>query len=132
MNEWLIFLEIHFLLFSDDVFIVDTGSKLSVWVGRGASQGERREGMARATAYLARNGYPANTPIERVSEGAESAQFKAEFFQWDPPRPISFAPRPTTGVAQAKAETQVYIHTFISFYLTFIYLFIDFFIYLYF
>lgn len=95
------------LLNSDDVFIVDTGSKLSVWVGRGASQAERREGMTRATAYLARNGYPPNTPIERVSEGAESAQFKAEFYQWDPPKPISFAPRPATGIAQAKAETHI-------------------------
>lgn len=94
-------------IYSDDVFIVDTGSKLSVWVGRGASQAERREGIVRATAYLSQHGYPPSTPIERVAEGAETPQFKAEFYQWDPPKPLTFAPRPSSGVAAAKADVAV-------------------------
>lgn len=87
--------------------MVDTGAKLSVWVGRGASQAERRESMIRAANYLSQHGYPPNTPIERVAEGAESPQFKAEFYQWDPPKPLSFAPRPSTGVATARADTKI-------------------------
>ncbi len=39
-------------LSSDDVFIVDTGSKVFVWVGKGASPAEKRESMLRATAYV--------------------------------------------------------------------------------
>jgi hypothetical protein len=92
---------------SDDVFVIDTGAKLSVWVGRGASQAERRESMIRAAAYLTQNGYASNTPIERVAEGTESAQFKADFYQWDPPKPLTFAPRPPSGIATSRADTQI-------------------------
>jgi hypothetical protein len=64
--------------------------------------------MLRAASYLTQHGYPPSTPIERVAEGAESAQFKAEFFQWDPPRPLTFDPRPSNGVASAKSDSQVH------------------------
>jgi hypothetical protein len=49
---------------------------------------EKKEATARAVQYLADHGLPANTPIERVSQGTESASFKSEFHVWD--APISF------------------------------------------
>jgi hypothetical protein len=95
------------LLNSDDVFVVDVGNKLYVWVGKGASASERRESMAHAMKYIAQNGYPSNTPIERVSDGGESPTFKAEFVMWNPPKPLSFGSRASTGVASTQAEQQV-------------------------
>jgi hypothetical protein len=95
------------LLNSDDVFVVDVGNKLYVWVGKGASASERRESMAHAMKYIAQNGYPSNTPIERVSDGGESPTFKAEFVMWNPPKPLSFGSRASTGVASTQAEQQI-------------------------
>jgi hypothetical protein len=63
--------------------------------------------MIRAANYLTQHGYPASTPIERVAEGAESPQFKSEFYQWDPPKPLNFAPRPSSGVATARPEAKI-------------------------
>jgi hypothetical protein len=63
--------------------------------------------MIRATAYLTQHGYPSSTPIERVAEGAESAQFKADFYQWDPPKPLTFAPRPPSGIAAARPDAKI-------------------------
>ncbi|CAE7522761.1 Gel [Symbiodinium microadriaticum] len=95
------------LLSSDDVFIVDVGNKLYVWVGKKASASERRESMAHAMQYIAQNGYPNNTPIERVSDGGETPTFKAEFVMWNPPQPLSFGARPSSGVAATQADKQL-------------------------
>lgn len=38
--------------------------------------------------YLSEHALPLGTPIERVSQGSETAAFKSEFSAWDPP--ISF------------------------------------------
>lgn len=62
--------------------------KIFLWIGKGANLNEKKEATARAVQYLAEHGLPANTPIERVSQGTESASFKSEFHVWD--APISF------------------------------------------
>jgi len=98
------------LLNSDDVFIVDTGNKLYVWVGKGASKEERKESMLRAMSYISENGYANNTPIERVADGGETPTFKAEFQMWDPPKPLSFSPRASTGVASTKEDEKIDIN----------------------
>lgn len=61
---------------SDDVFVVDKASVLYVWVGKDASFSEKRMGMKHATDFLAKNARPMHTPIVRVMESAESADFK--------------------------------------------------------
>jgi hypothetical protein len=92
------------LLDTNDVFLVDSGNEVYVWVGKGATANEKREGMLRATAYLQQSGRPANTPCTRVSQGTESSVFKALFHQWDPPAtPQSFT---QTSRGVAKAQTQ--------------------------
>ncbi|KDO34602.1 hypothetical protein SPRG_00665 [Saprolegnia parasitica CBS 223.65] len=85
------------LLSSDDVFIVDGGNALHVWIGKGASAEERKNGMLYATKYLAQTKRASHTPISRVADGAEGAAFKALFCAWDPPRTIAF------GAVEAKA-----------------------------
>lgn len=46
------------------------------------------------------HGLPADTPIERVSQGHESAAFKSEFSSWDPPISFRMGARVTAGAGQ--------------------------------
>lgn len=73
------------LLLSDDAYIVDTGSEhcgIFVWIGKGASQGEKLNSMKYASEYLAKNKLPSFTPIVRVVEMAETPLFKQNFKNW--------------------------------------------------
>ncbi|KAF0715219.1 hypothetical protein As57867_003492, partial [Aphanomyces stellatus] len=92
------------LLNSDDVFIVDAGNVLHVWIGRGASADERKNGVIYASTYLSQTKRPAQTPITRVAEGGEGAAFKALFRAWDPPRTIAFGQQPTEAKSAVEAK----------------------------
>lgn len=70
------------MLQSQDCFVLDTGSGIYVWVGRGATQKEKTDAMAKAQEFLRTKKYPAWTQIHRVVEGAESAPFKQYFATW--------------------------------------------------
>jgi len=79
------------MLDKDDVFLLDTGSELFVWVGKGATKAERRKGMKYGVKYLKKKGRPNWTPITRVPGGGETPVFKSYFKQWDPPRKIKIS-----------------------------------------
>ncbi|BFF88889.1 gelsolin [Drosophila madeirensis] len=70
------------MLDTRDCFILDTGSGIFVWVGRGATPKEKTDAMAKAQEFLRTKKYPAWTQIERIVEGAESAPFKQYFATW--------------------------------------------------
>lgn len=70
---------------SSDVFIILASEKVYVWVGRKSTPQEKKEATMLAMKFIASEGLPASTPIERVSDGMESSAFKAEFAAWDPP-----------------------------------------------
>lgn len=67
------------LLNSDDVFVFDTGFEVFVWIGQGASAGEKSKGLAYAEQYLKDNGRPVYIPITRILEGGENETFNALF-----------------------------------------------------
>lgn len=63
-----------------DIFFVDVGIRLFVWVGKGASKGEKKEAMVYAEKYLGEKGRPSNLPVSRVIDGAElDSEFEAAF-----------------------------------------------------
>lgn len=64
---------------SDDVFVLDDGYEVFVWVGRGASRYERKSALNCAMQYLQSNGLPMETTISRVLDGGENEQFEAAF-----------------------------------------------------
>lgn len=67
-------------LHTSDVFIYDCIGVIWVWVGKGASSDERKNGLSYAARYL--NGLPdrpKSTQICRVVEGAENEEFEASF-----------------------------------------------------
>eukprot|EP00123_Amoebidium_parasiticum_P022342 comp8584_c0_seq1/m.3865 comp8584_c0_seq1/g.3865 ORF comp8584_c0_seq1/g.3865 comp8584_c0_seq1/m.3865 type:complete len:367 (-) comp8584_c0_seq1:264-1364(-) len=62
---------------TNDVFILDAGYEVFVWVGKGASKEEGAKGMGYATDYLAKNNRPKALPISRIMEGGENEAFNA-------------------------------------------------------
>jgi len=64
---------------ADEVYIVDTGGRVFVWVGSGASKDERNKSMSMAVDYIAKSGRPAHTPCVRVVSGGESKSFWQAF-----------------------------------------------------
>lgn len=66
----------HSKLESKDAFLLDVGCQLFVWIGKGASKGERAKGLALAQDYAKKNNRPAFLPLTRVLEGGENQYFK--------------------------------------------------------
>ena len=71
------------MLVTDDVFILDTGSEIFVWVGKGATPKEKRGGLANGVAYAEQSERPKGTRVLKVMEGSEPTTFKANFKDWD-------------------------------------------------
>nr|XP_046227115.1 villin-1 isoform X2 [Scatophagus argus] len=71
------------LLRSSDCYILDQrGSCVMVWKGKQASKEERQEALNRAVGFIKAKNYPANTTVEVMTEGGESAMFKHMFKSW--------------------------------------------------
>lgn len=92
------------LLKTEDVFIVDVGDVVFVWVGKHASDAERKNAMTCATKYLAQNSRSLHTPITRVVEEGEPPVFKALFKAWTTARMIDFSRQASVGVASSSAS----------------------------
>lgn len=83
-------------LSSADVFLVDCGSELFAWVGRGASATERAGAVGTAERHLAKEARRGGVAVQKVSEGAEPVAFKHKFRDFGEPAPL-----PTFGSAGA-------------------------------
>ena len=68
---------------SDDSYLIDNGS-FGIWVliGKRASQGERREAMRNGQGFIKAKQYRPDTPVTRVIDGGEPAEFKTLFKKW--------------------------------------------------
>lgn len=68
----------------DDSFIIDGHGTLGIWVwiGKGATPAERREGMNTATLFIQEKGYPLETRITRVVQEGENQEFLSLFQSW--------------------------------------------------
>jgi hypothetical protein len=64
---------------SNDVFIVDAGQEVFVWIGKGSSPRERRNGIQYAQKYLVDFNRPKALPIHRILEGGENEVFETLF-----------------------------------------------------
>uniref|UniRef100_A0A4W4GZ12 HP domain-containing protein n=1 Tax=Electrophorus electricus TaxID=8005 RepID=A0A4W4GZ12_ELEEL len=74
------------LTLSQDCYIVDVGGvSVSVWKGKRATNEERRAALERAVGFIKAKNYPPTTPVEVMSDGAESAMFKQLFKSWNEP-----------------------------------------------
>jgi gelsolin len=65
---------------TNDVFLVDIGTNLYVWIGNGATKQERSKGMQYAVQYLNDDdSRPISTPVCRVMESAPTVPFQNAF-----------------------------------------------------
>jgi len=71
------------MLKTEDVFVLDVGSEIYVWIGKGTTVNEKKESMKVATKFLENTGRPNFVPITRVLEGHESNKFKQCFKYWN-------------------------------------------------
>ena len=65
------------MLNSSDVFVLDLGNEVFVWVGSGSSPDEKRYSMQHTEWYLKQNNRPAQLSITKVIEGNEPESFFA-------------------------------------------------------
>ncbi|KAE9023440.1 Villin-1 [Phytophthora rubi] len=95
------------ILQSEDVFIIDAGNEVFVWVGKTASESERTNALTIAVHYLKKEGRPAHTPITRVVEEGETPLFTALFKAWTEPKVLEFGYQPSQGVAKMQDDKPV-------------------------
>jgi len=70
-------------LTSDDSYLIDNGNfGIWVWIGKRASEGERREAMRNAQGFIKAKGLKPGTNVTRVIDGGEPAEFKTLFKKW--------------------------------------------------
>jgi gelsolin len=67
------------LLDSNDAFIFDVGAEVFAWVGKGASDKEKKEALNFAQLYLKKYDRPDYLPISRLLEGQENNVFFQSF-----------------------------------------------------
>jgi len=92
---------------SDDSYLIDNGSYgIWVWIGKRASQGERREAMRNAQGFIKAKQYKPDTPVTRVIDGGEPAEFKTLFKKWkDAGEITTFGRKKSSGVGRGIAKT---------------------------
>jgi hypothetical protein len=73
-------------LLDDDVYMLDCGTAVYLWIGSGANEAERTKAMAVAASFIkaATDGRDPDIPIVQVSSGDEPALFTQFFMAWDP------------------------------------------------
>jgi len=64
---------------SNDVFIFDTGAEVFAWIGRKASNDEKKKALSFAQDYLTKYNRPIWLPICRILEGGENETFENAF-----------------------------------------------------
>jgi hypothetical protein len=64
---------------SDDVFLIDIGSEVFVWVGTGSSPAERTNAFGIGQKYLTSSGSPAWTRITKIMQGGENEVLMSHF-----------------------------------------------------
>ena len=64
---------------SGDIFILDAGHELFIWVGKGASLNEKRSSLQYLQNYMNKNNRPAHLPICSMQEGRETEAFESAF-----------------------------------------------------
>jgi hypothetical protein len=92
------------LLDTTDVFLLDAGTQVFVWVGKGATKEERAKSMPLASSYLASKGRPSHTPITRIIETGETPVFKSYFVDFVDKHP-SLEEKKAAPVAKKAADT---------------------------
>lgn len=106
-------------LVSSEVYILDVGEEVFVWVGSKAAATHKKGGLGLAQQYLKDAGLPNSTPISRVIEGGENEVFTSflagerRVFTYAHPHPNTVVAAATPAAAAAHHWAPVQTHTVI-------------------
>jgi len=94
---------------SNDSYLIDNGNfGIWVWIGKKASVGERREAMRNGQGFIKAKKYKPETPVTRVIDGGEPAEFKTLFKAWKDVGDITnfnYKKNSSVGVGRGIAKT---------------------------
>jgi len=97
------------MLKEEDAYILSTGATgIFVWIGKGASKGEKLHSMKYATQFITDKGLPDWTPVTRVVMGAETQMFKQYFPGWKDP--VILPGQAPEGQRKSKFRRQTFDH----------------------
>lgn len=68
---------------SDDVFILETGFCIYVWLGKKATRGEKAQALRDAQGFISARQLNPNTTVKVVKEEVEPTEFKQYFNPWE-------------------------------------------------
>jgi gelsolin len=69
------------LLDEDDVFLLDAGWEIYVWIGKGADRSEKLSAMSKSDAYCRNDPRTADLPLTLLKSGYENNEFSAYFIE---------------------------------------------------
>jgi gelsolin len=93
---------------TEEVYILDVGAEVYVWVGAKASPAHRKGGLGLAQQYLKDAGLPNYLPISRVIEGGENEVFTS--YLAGERRTFTYAHPHPTGAVAATSPTAAAAH----------------------
>jgi hypothetical protein len=96
------------MLKEEDACILSTGHAIYAWIGKGASQGEKLHSMKYATQFISTHDLPDWTPVSRITQGAETQQFKQYFPGWKDP--VVLPGTIPAGMTKSKFKKQTFDH----------------------
>jgi len=98
------------MLNGDDCHILDIGTEIFVWIGRGCTDQERESAMDQAQAFLTKSGRPEWIPITRFLQGSEGPTFQSQFQHWtdyDPPAQVGGPDRDLMSMGKEKKSVSI-------------------------
>lgn len=93
------------MLDTNDVFVLDIGSSVFVWMGKNATAQEKKLGIQYAVDYLKKYNRPLHTPVSRVLEGGENQVFHDALDGQESGKP-NFTIKKANATVQAKDPNQ--------------------------
>lgn len=91
-----------------DVYLLDTFTSIYVWIGKEATEQEKKQTLEASSMYISKVGYSDDTPVVQVHSGSEPIMFTCNFVGWDAEKMKGYVDpyeaRLSEALAQQEAE----------------------------
>jgi hypothetical protein len=94
----------------DDVFLLDSGWEIYIWVGKGADTSEKVAAMGAADRYGKMEPRATDLSVTLIKSGRETDQFNSYFYTGDVPPEIPRSPRRQSGKSERLQPRELVKH----------------------